>query len=88
MAPQGQEYVRKMVSMLKDARVFENSKEKCIDYVLQCLLNSFGANYAQVSADQDNLGGQGEAAVIVCRESCRNLLSLPRQYRLPMTEPR
>lgn len=82
MAPQGQDYVRKMVSMLKDAKVFENSREKCVEYILQCLLNSFGANFSQVAADGDYYGDQSEAAVNVCRESCRNLLSLPRMNQM------
>ena len=45
---------------------------------MQCLLNSYGANYVNVSADADYYGEHAEAAKKVCMESCRNLLSLPR----------
>lgn len=77
-APQGQDYVRKMISILENAKVFEGKREKCVNYILQCLLNSYGANYVNVSADADYYGEHAEAAKKVCMESCRNLLSLPR----------
>ena len=77
-APQGQDYVRKMISILENAKVFEGKREKCVNYILQCLLNSYGANYVNVSADADYYGEHAEAARKVCMESCRNLLILPR----------
>ena len=77
-APQGQEYVQKMKSILGNAKVFEGNPEKCVNFILQCLLNSYGANYVNVSADADYYGEHAEAAKKVCMESCRNLLILPR----------
>lgn len=77
-APQGQEYVGKMVSILENAKVFAGQREKCVNFIFQCLLNSYGANYTGVGADKAYYKQQAEAAVSVCRESCRNLLSLPR----------
>lgn len=77
-APQGQEYVQKMKSILGNAKVFERKPEKCVNFILQCLLNSYGANYVNVSADADYYGEHAKAAKKVCMESCRNLLILPR----------
>ena len=81
-APQGQEYVRKMISILENAKVFEGKREKCVNYILQCLLNSFGANFVDVSNDAAYYGEHAGAARKVCLESCRNLLSLPRIVQL------
>ena len=81
-APQGQEYVQKMKSILGNAKVFEGNPEKCVNYILQCLLNSYGANYVNVSADAAYYGEHAEAAKKVCMESCRNLLILPRIVQL------
>lgn len=85
-APQGQDYVQKMISILENAKVFEGNREKCVNYILQCLLNSYGANYVDVAADGDYYGEQAEAAKKVCMESCRNLLSLPRIVQMPEEE--
>lgn len=81
-APQGQEYVQKMISILENAKVFEGKREKCVNYILQCLLNSFGANFVDVSEDAAYYGEHAQAARTVCRESCRNLLILPRVIQL------
>ena len=81
-APQGQEYVQKMISILENAKVFEGKREKCVNYILQCLLNSFGANFVDVSNDAAYYGEHAQAARTVCRESCRNLLILPRVIQL------
>ena len=81
-APQGQEYVQKMISILENAKVFEGNREKCVNYILQCLLNSFGANFVDVSNDAAYYGEHAQAARTVCRESCRNLLILPRVIQL------
>ena len=81
-APQGQEYVQKMISILENAKVFEGKREKCVNYILQCLLNSYGANFVDVAADAAYYGEHAGAAKKVCMESCRNLLSLPRIIQL------
>ena len=81
-APQGQEYVQKMISILENAKVFEGKRENCVNYILQCLLNSFGANFVDVSNDAAYYGEHAQAARTVCRESCRNLLILPRVIQL------
>ena len=85
-APQGQDYVQKMISILENAKVFEGNREKCVNYILQCLLNIHGANYVDVAADGDYYGEQAEAAKKVCIESCRNLLSLPRIVQMSEEE--
>ena len=71
-----------MKSILGNAKVFEGNPEKCVNYILQCLLNSYGANYVNVSADAAYYGEHAEAAKKVCMESCRNLLILPRIVQL------
>ena len=81
-APQGQEYVQKMISILENAKVFEGNREKCVNYILQCLLNSYGSNFVDVNADAAYYGEHAGAARMVCRESCRNLLILPRVIQL------
>lgn len=85
-APQGQEYVRKMISILQNAKVFQGKRELCVNFILQCLLNSYGANFSDVSKDGAYYGEHAEAARTVCKESCRNLLSLPRIIQLPDDE--
>ena len=81
-APQGQEYVQKMTYILENAKLFEGNRENCVNYILLCLLNSFGANFVDVSNDAAYYGEHAQAARMVCRESCRNLLILPRVIQL------
>ena len=71
-----------MISILENAKVFEGNREKCVNYILQCLLNSYGANYVNVAADGDYYGEQAEAAKKVCMESCRNLYRCRRKKKL------
>lgn len=77
-APQGKTYVAKLFAQIKDAKVFEGKKEKCVDYILQTLLTSLGAVYGEVSKDAAYYGEQANAAMEVARESSRTLLSLSR----------
>lgn len=81
-APQAKEYVQKMISIIQDAKVFEGKKEKCVNFILQGLLNSYGANYVDVSKDAAYFGEHAQAARKVCMESCRNLLIMPRVVQM------
>ena len=82
-APQGQEYVRKMISILQSAKVFQEKRELCVNFILQCLINSYGSNYSDVSLDGAYYGEHADAVKTVCIEGCRNLLALPRIIQLP-----
>lgn len=85
-APQGKEYIAKLFSQLKDAKVFEGQKEKCVDFILLGLLNTNGANYVKVSGDSAYYGEHADAVKSVCLECCRTLLTLSRAHRLPEEE--
>ena len=74
-APQGQDYVRKMISILENAKVFEGKREKCVNYILQCLLNSYGANYVNVSADADYYGEHAEAHLHIILRNIKEKLT-------------
>lgn len=74
-------YLKDMTSLLKDADIFGGSEEETLEYLSQCLLNSYGANFVEVSKQKETYQ-KGDDAFMVSRESCRTLLALPSLIRL------
>ena len=78
-------YLREMCGNLKDAQVFHGQDSEMLDFLSQCLINSYGANYTKV-ATSVNSYANGDAVKKVAIESCRTLLSLPAMTRMGQEE--
>lgn len=75
------QYLKDMTKLLKDADIFGGSEAETLEYLSQCLLNSYGANFVEVN-NQKGTYQNGDSALLVARESCRTLLALPSLVRL------
>lgn len=79
------QYLKDMTKLLKDADIFGGSEEETMEYLSQGLINSYGANFVEVSK-QKGTYQKGDSAFMVARESCRTLLALPSLIRLSEEE--
>lgn len=81
-APQGKAYVARLFAQFKDAKVFQGRADECVDFILQAMINFFGANNQSIMLDREYYGEHAEAVKEISKETCRTLLGLYRARRL------